>query len=222
MPSGKTHDLITYTTAPLVAVGTYYVSQDIKTTAFVTGSYAFAALMFSGDLDLKSRQTNRWGLLEFIWLPYRKFFSHRSTWTHGVIQGTFIRIIYLFLAICFLIGATNIIGSAIQYLLLEISFTEWLSQYPKAIEVINHFPPVRDFIYQPPSFHWNVPDFILFVKNLIVTYPKYAILILIGLILGAFSHTGADVTVSAFKKWKNAFKKKRKKLRSKKYRSKKG
>lgn len=57
--------------------------------------YFFAGKMFSGDLDLVSMQSKSWGLFRFIWIPYRKMFSHRSTWTHGVFLGTVFRIIYL-------------------------------------------------------------------------------------------------------------------------------
>lgn len=57
--------------------------------------YFFAGRMFSGDLDLTSRQTRRWGMFKFIWKPYQKMFSHRSKWTHGVFRGTIVRVLYL-------------------------------------------------------------------------------------------------------------------------------
>lgn len=64
--------------------------------ASILGScYFFAGKMFSGDLDLVSMQSKSWGLFRFIWIPYRKMFSHRSSWTHGIFLGTVFRIIYL-------------------------------------------------------------------------------------------------------------------------------
>lgn len=108
MPSGKTHDSITKKTAPLVAVSTFVASiliqpadinfiEAIFPTLIITASYIFAAFMFSGDLDLYSRQTRRWGIFKFIWKPYQSLFNHRSVFTHGILLGPVVRLIYLYM-----------------------------------------------------------------------------------------------------------------------------
>lgn len=95
MPNGKTHDIITVITAPIVAGISYYFLKDIKTTSIIFGLYVFSSLMFNGDLDTNSAPYNRWWLLKMIWIPYQLMFSHRSIFTHGLIIGTVIRILYL-------------------------------------------------------------------------------------------------------------------------------
>lgn len=50
--------------------------------------------MFGPDLDTLSRPYRRWSVLRWIWLPYR-LFGHRSKWTHGLIRGPLVRLLYL-------------------------------------------------------------------------------------------------------------------------------
>jgi len=51
--------------------------------------------VFGPDLDAKSFQYKRWGIIKWIWLPYRMFFSHRSRFSHGLLWGPVTRSIYL-------------------------------------------------------------------------------------------------------------------------------
>lgn len=50
--------------------------------------------MFGPDLDTHSKQYTRWGVFCYLWYPYQVFFKHRSRWSHGLIFGTFLRIVY--------------------------------------------------------------------------------------------------------------------------------
>jgi uncharacterized metal-binding protein len=50
--------------------------------------------MFGPDLDTRSKQYTRWSVFCFLWYPYQVFFKHRSRWSHGLIFGTFVRIVY--------------------------------------------------------------------------------------------------------------------------------
>ena len=50
--------------------------------------------MFGPDLDIQSRQYTRWGVFRFLWFPYKVAFRHRSRWSHGIIFGTLIRVVY--------------------------------------------------------------------------------------------------------------------------------
>lgn len=61
--------------------------------------------MFGPDLDIQSRQYARWGIFRFLWFPYRVVFRHRSRWSHGIIFGTLIRVIYFTGVLALLLAA---------------------------------------------------------------------------------------------------------------------
>jgi uncharacterized metal-binding protein len=94
MPSGKTHDAITL----LLTVPTFAAAWGVTGSALLagvaTGAMLFGGLMFGPDLDIQSRQYTRWGVFRFIWWPYKTMFRHRSRWSHGIIFGTLIRVVY--------------------------------------------------------------------------------------------------------------------------------
>ena len=94
MPSGKTHDVITSLLAIPVLVGTFVATRDIWLASIVSVGFAFGGLMFGPDLDTVSTQYSRWKIFRFLWIPYRMFFKHRSRWSHGLIFGTLIRVVY--------------------------------------------------------------------------------------------------------------------------------
>jgi uncharacterized metal-binding protein len=104
MPSGRTHDRITWWTFPLTLGGAWWLSGRWDVTSAVTASYLFSGLMFGPDLDTRSVQVRRWGLLRWIWWPYRHFVPHRSQLSHGVLVGTFLRLVYLTIVFCVLAG----------------------------------------------------------------------------------------------------------------------
>ncbi|MHC5935132.1 metal-binding protein [Nostoc sp.] len=95
MPSGRTHDLITMYTLPLVAGVTFWQTCSSNATLLVAGGFLFGGLMFGPDLDIYSVQFQRWGFLRWIWLPYQKSLRHRSFLSHGPIIGTILRVLYL-------------------------------------------------------------------------------------------------------------------------------
>jgi len=95
MPDGKIHDNIAYITTPIVMALSAFFVNDFKCIAIITISYLFASLMFNGDLDTNSRPYNRWFIFKMIWIPYQLMFNHRSIFTHGIIIGTVIRLLYL-------------------------------------------------------------------------------------------------------------------------------
>jgi uncharacterized metal-binding protein len=94
MPSGRTHDLITFAIAPVVFVGAQVYAGDVKLSIIATAATLFAGLMFGPDLDLDSKPYRRWGPLRFIWFPYKVALSHRSRLSHGLVLGTVFRILY--------------------------------------------------------------------------------------------------------------------------------
>lgn len=103
MPNGNTHDKITFIIAPIIAVMSYYFTTNIKSTVILMSTYFFASLMFNGDLDANSRPYNRWFVFKMIWIPYQLMFEHRSIFTHGLIIGTVIRLIYLGIIPCIIL-----------------------------------------------------------------------------------------------------------------------
>lgn len=121
MPSGKTHDKISAITAPIVGIGAYFITSDIKTTVILMSTYIFASFMFNGDLDTNSRPYNRWWLFKMIWIPYQLMFHHRSVFTHGLIIGTAIRLAYLAVIPVIILAAKHNLG-----ILTNISTDIWL------------------------------------------------------------------------------------------------
>ena len=95
MPSGKTHDAVTFLlAAPTFAAAYLLTGQSVSLASVVAATFLFGGLMFGPDLDTMSRQYTRWSFFRFLWYPYQAFFKHRSRWSHGLIFGTFIRIVY--------------------------------------------------------------------------------------------------------------------------------
>jgi uncharacterized metal-binding protein len=95
MPSGKTHDRITWYSLPLVIILFAIVTRQLDLTLLASIGFIFSGLMFGPDLDIYSVQFQRWGVLRFIWLPYQKKLKHRSIFSHGFIIGTIVRVLYL-------------------------------------------------------------------------------------------------------------------------------
>ena len=94
MPSGKTHDAITFILAVPAFAGAISLSGDLSFALTVTLGFLFGGLMFGPDLDTKSTQYSRWWALRILWLPYRSFFKHRSRWSHGLAFGALLRVVY--------------------------------------------------------------------------------------------------------------------------------
>lgn len=95
MPSGKTHDVITLVLAPPTFAAAWGLTGgDWALAVAATAAMLFGGLMFGPDLDIQSRQYTRWGVFRFLWFPYKIVFRHRSRWSHGLVFGTLIRVVY--------------------------------------------------------------------------------------------------------------------------------
>ena len=103
MPSGKTHDAITFILAVPTFVVAWGLTGNPALAALATVAMLFGGLMFGPDLDIQSRQYTRWGVFRFLWLPYRMMFRHRSRWSHGIIFGTLIRVVYFALILALVV-----------------------------------------------------------------------------------------------------------------------
>jgi uncharacterized metal-binding protein len=95
MPSGRTHDRLTFWSLPPIVGGTFWLTRKVELTLILAAAFLFSGLMFGPDLDIYSLQFKRWGWLRWIWLPYQKALRHRSLLSHGLIIGTVLRVLYL-------------------------------------------------------------------------------------------------------------------------------
>lgn len=105
MPSARGHDIITVAVAPPTFLVTYLVTSSTDLALITTAATLFAGLMFGPDLDTDSRQYRRWGPFAFLWWPYKVVFGHRSRFSHGLVWGTVIRIVYFIVVVGLLVGA---------------------------------------------------------------------------------------------------------------------
>ena len=95
MPNGKTHDSITFILLPIVVLTAYLIFDSFYLILILSISYLFSSLMFNGDLDYNTRVYNRWYVFKMVWIPYQLMFNHRSIFTHGILIGTVIRVLYI-------------------------------------------------------------------------------------------------------------------------------
>lgn len=94
MSSGVVHDRVTYIISPIVFI-IGFMLYGWLCGVIVGLSVLFSGLMFSGDLDCHSNPYKRWGPIRVIWKPYRWMGSHRGIWSHGLILGTVIRVLWV-------------------------------------------------------------------------------------------------------------------------------
>lgn len=175
MPSGRTHDGITLWSLPLLAGLTFAQTQSSSLTLFVSSSYLFSGLMFGPDLDVYSHQYKRWGLLRWIWLPYRHSMRHRSFWSHGFIAGTVVRVAYV-LIWSGLLGAVGLLMGAIV--------AQATGMTNDGLSLVQQWCS-RSLVFAGRSLQ---------------NHPTEAIASALGLELGAMSHTLSDWTLSTYRR----------------------
>ena len=169
MPSGRTHDVITIALAVPVFAGVYTYTRSVETAAIVTAAFIFGGLMFGPDLDTVSRQYSRWSVFRVMWYPYRSFFKHRSRFSHGLIFGALLRVIYF-------LGVTTLIVFLAAFIWAAISGSSGLetSTLTTAWRSIGNYTRI----------HLG-ESFLLFI--------------FLGLWIGAASHTFTDMAGSFIK-----------------------
>jgi uncharacterized metal-binding protein len=98
MASGRSHDQATRRLA--LPFGLLWAPWlGLVGVAVAAGAFLVGGLWLSPDLDTRSRATQRWGPLGWLWWPYRRGLSHRSLFSHSPLIGTAGRLIYLALAL---------------------------------------------------------------------------------------------------------------------------
>src|ERR687893_2321518 len=112
MPSGRTHDAVTIILAAPTFFAAWGLTGSLAMAFLATGAMLFGGFMFGPDLDIQSRQYTRWGVFRFLWFPYKVLFRHRSRWSHGIIFGTLIRVVYFTLVLTLITWATIYLRAA--------------------------------------------------------------------------------------------------------------
>ncbi|RJP02172.1 hypothetical protein D3D03_02200 [Exiguobacterium sp. RIT452] len=92
MPSGNVHD--TVNSVALTSYVAYSVATQQTDWLPTAIGLAVGTLWLSPDLDLKSEPYYRLGPFRVLWMPYVKIMPHRSIWSHGLIIGDIIRLLY--------------------------------------------------------------------------------------------------------------------------------
>lgn len=169
MPSGKTHDAITFLFVAPVFAASYVVVKDIAVSSVVTGAFLFGGLMFGPDLDTMSKQYTRWSVFRFLWFPYQTVFKHRSRWSHGLIFGTLFRVVYF-------MGVLTLFSFFLAYIFAAYTGGD----LPRIMEFAQSWKQIGAFI------NTNIGAYAL---------PST----FIGLWLGAASHTFTDMAGSFIK-----------------------
>lgn len=169
MPSGKTHDAITFLLiAPTFAVS-WKITESPAAAAVVTVAMLIGGLMFGPDLDTHSKQYTRWGIFSFLWFPYKAFFDHRSRWSHGLLFGTLFRVIYF-------MGALTLAAFLALY-----AVSAWQGgSSPDLLEITKNWSLIGNFVRENFGEYAFVAAFA-------------------GLWLGAASHTLTDMAWSFIK-----------------------
>lgn len=128
MPSGKDHIKINFTFLPVFIIVLISLGfSSLKYGLLFSIGFAFGTLFLDPDLDTHGNSFRRWGILKSIWIPYQRTFPHRSIFTHGIIIGDLIRIIYLCIWIFLLfIFPVLMLQDILKLLFAQYSFVEHL------------------------------------------------------------------------------------------------
>ena len=177
MPSGKTHDAITLLLAAPTFAAAWGLTGSLKLAAVATCAMLFGGFMFGPDLDIQSRQYTRWGPVRFLWWPYKVAFRHRSRWSHGIVFGTLIRVVYF--------------GAA-------VTLVAWACVYARAVFVAGGTPPG----WREVAAAWHLAEATAAGYGL---GPRALVAVLAGLWWGAASHTLTDVAWSVVRKGSEIF-----------------
>ncbi len=169
MPSGKTHDAVTFfLTAPLFAAA-WKIAESIPVSVTVAVAFLIGGLMFGPDLDTMSKQYTRWGGMRLLWYPYQVFFKHRSRWSHGLVFGTFLRVVYF-------MGVLTLLSFLAVYLIAVYTDRD----LPNLLEFTKTWQQIDEFV------RTNIGE---------NAFPS----VFVGLWLGAASHTLTDMAGSFIK-----------------------
>ena len=169
--------MVTLMLAPPTFAAAWGLTGSVTLSVAATAAMLFGGLMFGPDLDIQSRQYTRWGPLRFLWLPYKVAFRHRSRWSHGIVFGTLIRVVYF---------------AAVVTLLV------WACVYARAVFLAGGTPPG----WREVAGAWQLVEATAAGYGV---GPRALLAALAGLWWGAASHTLTDVAWSVVRKGSEIF-----------------
>lgn len=169
--------MVTLVLAPPTFAATWGLTGSLVLSVAATAAMLFGGLMFGPDLDIQSRQYTRWGPLRFLWMPYKVIFRHRSRWSHGIIFGTLIRVVY-FAAV--------------------VTLVSWACVYVRAVFLTGGAAPGWREVVQA----WRFAEEAAAGYGI---GPRVLLAVLAGLWWGAASHTLTDVAWSVVRKGSEIF-----------------
>lgn len=169
MPSGRAHDVLTVLLAVPTGVGVFAWYGEVWPAVVVTAAFLFGGMVFGPDLDTKSKQYSRWGWFRALWVPYRKFFRHRSRFTHGLVFGSLFRVIYF-------VGVVTLAAYLVAY--------AWTGVSGDAVPDTRNFAAAWRLVAD--TAHKYLGDNFLLIS-------------FVGIWLGAASHTFSDMAMTYIK-----------------------
>ena len=122
MPGYRTHDRIGYIAVAPLTLCILYI-YNIYFALLFGAFFLISNRYLSPDLDIDSIMIQRWGVLYFIWYPYKKLIHHRSLFSHSGPISALIRLLYLSL---WIIGIATVCNS---FSLLYYSFLHYTYVY---------------------------------------------------------------------------------------------
>lgn len=142
MPNTPVHDFLTVASAIAIAPGIYGILYEadvanqtaVMVTTLIFTAHIISGVLFSPDLDLDSRIHKRWGMMFYIWLPYKWMIPHRHFWSHGLIIPPLLRLCYFFGMIILTIYVVERIAAAagidlpIVHNSVAATIMQWIAQ----------------------------------------------------------------------------------------------
>lgn len=125
MPSGKKHIRINWIFLVILNIIIIIFIHDISLKHYILFNILFilTSYFISPDIDINSSVYKRWGLLRWIWYPYREIMKHRGA-SHSFVWGpiSILMNLGLFASIIVLIATSIDLLTEIQLtpLMLEI------------------------------------------------------------------------------------------------------
>lgn len=97
MPNHTTHEYVGIACTPAIIAACVYTQQSIPITAITTVCYIFSTYYLSPDLDhdVGAASYRRWGILRFLWYPYKRLIKHRSWISHSGPLSATIKLLYI-------------------------------------------------------------------------------------------------------------------------------
>jgi uncharacterized metal-binding protein len=171
MPSGKMHDKIAIISIiPIFIAGNHLFNSNLAQIYTFMLASIFSQLMFGPDLDTQSLQYKRWGVLKWIWFPYRIIFPHRSGFSHGILFGPILRFIYLFIVLSLIFFGTILFFTNVldyKFIIHLLNHTNYAVSNVDISTLIPFLAPLCAGIFCGAAIHTFTDKIFSFFKGII-------------------------------------------------------